>query len=128
MAAVKVTRVLHHSVNVEGNLDESVDFYRRLLHLVDEDRPAIAGVDGHWFDAADVQIHLVDADAGTDVIQPTGPHVCFAVDDLDAAIAELEGDGIAYVRGAQGAVVQIWFSDPAGNTIEIQQERRRPAP
>ena len=69
-----------------------------------------------------------NSDAGTDVIQPTGPHVCFAVDDLDAAIAELEGDGIAYVRGAQGAVVQIWFSDPAGNTIEIQQERRRPAP
>ena len=44
------------------------------------------------------------------------------MEDLDAAIAELERDGIPYLRGAQGPVVQIWFADPAGNTIEIQQE------
>ncbi len=120
---MKVTRTLHHSVNVEGRLDACVGFYRRLLQLPDEARPTIPGVGGHWFDAGGVQLHLVDADAGTDVIRPTGPHVCFAVDDLDAAIAELERDGIPYVRGAQGSVVQIWFADPAGNTVEIQQER-----
>jgi catechol 2,3-dioxygenase-like lactoylglutathione lyase family enzyme len=123
VATVNVTRTLHHSVNVEGRLDECVDFYRQLLHLPDERRPQIPGVGGHWFAAGDVQLHLVDADAGTEVIQPTGPHVCFAVDDLDAAIAELERDGIPYLRGAQGPVVQIWFADPAGNTVEIQQER-----
>ncbi len=128
MAPVNVTRTLHHSVNVEGHLDECVDFYRGLLRLPDEDRPAIPGVGGHWFAAGDVQLHLVDADAGSDVIRPTGPHACFAVDDLDAAIAELERDGIAYVRGAQGPVVQIWFADPAGNTVEIQQERGQAAP
>jgi glyoxylase I family protein len=122
MAPVNVTRTLHHSVNVEGQLDDCVGFYRRLLHLPDEVRPTIQ-VDGHWFAAGDVQLHLVDADAGTDIIQPTGPHVCFAVDDLDAAIAELERDGIPFVRGSQGTIVQIWFADPAGNTVEIQQER-----
>jgi catechol 2,3-dioxygenase-like lactoylglutathione lyase family enzyme len=125
---VNVTRTLHHSVNVEGQLDSCVAFYQRLLHLSDEDRPQIPGVDGHWFAAGDVQLHLVDADAGTELIQPTGPHVCFAVDDLDGAIAELERDGIPYVRGAQGTVVQIWFVDPAGNTIEIQQDRGRADP
>ena len=62
------------------------------------------------------------------MIRPTGPHVCFAVDDLDGAVAELERDGIPYVRGAQGAVVQIWFADPAGNTVEIQQDRGRAGP
>jgi catechol 2,3-dioxygenase-like lactoylglutathione lyase family enzyme len=125
---VKVTRTLHHSVNVEGRLAESVAFYRTLLQLPDEARPTIF-VDGHWFAAGDVQLHLVDGDAGHEVIQPTGPHVCFAVEDLDAAIAELERDGIPYVRGAQGPVVQIWFADPAGNTIEIQQDRElRPLP
>ena len=123
MAPVNVTRTLHHSVNVEGRLDACVDFYRALLHLPSEPRPEIPGVGGHWFAAGDVQLHLVDADAGTGVIQPTGPHVCFAVDDLDGAIAELERDGIPYVRGAQGPVVQIWFVDPAGNTVEIQQDR-----
>jgi catechol 2,3-dioxygenase-like lactoylglutathione lyase family enzyme len=124
---VRVTRTLHHSVNVEGRLDVCADFYRRLLRLPDEDRPAIP-VDGRWFAAGDVQLHLVDADQGTDAIRPTGPHVCFAVDDLDAAIAELERDGIPFVRGAQGPVVQIWLADPAGNTVEIQQDPGRTLP
>jgi catechol 2,3-dioxygenase-like lactoylglutathione lyase family enzyme len=119
---VKVTRTLHHSVNVEGHLDETVAFYRRLLELDSDARPEIPGVAGHWFDAGNAQLHLVDADAGTQPIQPTGPHVCFAVEDLPAAITELEEAGIPYVEGAQGTVVQIWFVDPAGNTIEIQQD------
>ena len=125
---MKVTRTLHHSVNVEGRLAESVAFYRDLLQLPSEARPTIF-VDGHWFAAGDVQLHLVDGDQGDELIKPTGPHVCFAVEDLDAAIAELEGAGIPYAEGAQGPVVQIWFVDPAGNTIEIQQDPElRPHP
>jgi catechol 2,3-dioxygenase-like lactoylglutathione lyase family enzyme len=119
---VKVTKTLHHSVNVEGHLADTVAFYRRLLELNDEARPVIPGVDGHWFAAGTIQLHLVDADAGTQAIKPTGPHVCFAVADLPAAITELEDSGIPYARGAQGPVVQIWFVDPAGNTVEIQQD------
>jgi catechol-2,3-dioxygenase len=47
-----------------------------------------------------------------------------AVEDLDAAIAELADRGIQYVRGVQGeGIVQIWITDPAGNTIELQQDR-----
>ena len=58
-------------------------------------------------------------------IDPTGHHYCVAVDDLDAAVAELEARGIEYARGVQGeGVVQIWITDPAGNTIELQQETR----
>jgi catechol 2,3-dioxygenase-like lactoylglutathione lyase family enzyme len=119
---VKVTRTLHHSVNVEGHLDETVAFYQRLLQLPSDPRPVIPGVGGHWFAAGDVQLHLVDADTGDQPIQPTGPHVCFAVEDLPAAVAELEESGIPYAEGAQGPVIQIWFVDPAGNTIEIQQD------
>jgi catechol 2,3-dioxygenase-like lactoylglutathione lyase family enzyme len=122
MAPVKVTRTLHHSVNVEGRLDETVAFYQRLLGLGDERRPEIPGIDGHWFAAGHAQLHLVDADQGQQAIRPAGPHVCFAVEDLGAAIAELAESGIPYVEGAQGSVVQIWFADPAGNTIEIQQD------
>ena len=48
-----------------------------------------------------------------------------AVDDLDAAIAELEARGIQYERAVQGeSTVQIWIIDPAGNTVELQQETR----
>ncbi len=119
---MKVTRTLHHSFNVEGRLDETVAFYRDLLELPDEARPQIPGVGGHWFGAGASQLHLVDADAGQNAISPTGPHVCFAVEDLAAAVAELEATGIPYVEGVQGSTVQIWFVDPAGNTVEIQQD------
>lgn len=119
---MKVTRTLHHSFNVQGHLDECTEFYQRLLELPDDARPVIPGIDGHWFGAGNAQLHLVDADAGTEIIRPAGPHVCFAVADLDEAVAELERAGIPYVEGAQGIVLQIWFTDPAGNTIEIQQE------
>jgi catechol 2,3-dioxygenase-like lactoylglutathione lyase family enzyme len=119
---MKVTRTLHHSINVEGRLPASVEFYQRLFHLSDDARPQIPGIDGHWFGAGNAQLHLVDAPAGPGPIRPAGPHVCFAVTDLADAIAELDGLGIPYVEGAQGATVQIWFVDPAGNTIEIQQE------
>jgi catechol 2,3-dioxygenase-like lactoylglutathione lyase family enzyme len=119
---VRVTRTLHHSVNVEGELAPSVEFYRRHFHMPDEDRPHIPGIEGHWFATGNAQLHLVDAPAGPGPIRPAGPHVCFAVADLDEAIAELQEAGIPYVEGAQGTTVQIWFADPAGNTIEIQQE------
>jgi catechol 2,3-dioxygenase-like lactoylglutathione lyase family enzyme len=119
---MKVTRTLHHSMNVEGGLGDCVSFYSGLLGMHDESRPVIPGVEGHWFAAGGVQLHLVDAPAGDTGIQPTGPHVCFAVADLESAIAELDQAGIPYLRGAQGEVVQIWIVDPAGNTIEIQQD------
>ncbi len=38
---------------------------------------------------------------------------------------ELETRGIEYTRAVQGeGTVQIWLTDPAGNTIELQQDRR----
>ena len=41
----------------------------------------------------------------------------------DAAGAEVRDRMTSYKRAAQGAgTVQIWIIDPAGNTIELQQE------
>ena len=60
---MRVTRTLHHSMNVEGELDRSIEFYRQFFDMPDEDRPIIPGVEGHWFTAGNAQIHLVDAPA-----------------------------------------------------------------
>lgn len=119
---MKVTRVLHHSLNVEGRLGPTVAFYRDFLCVPEEARPDIPGVGGHWFATGGTQLHLVDAPAGAGPIRPTGHHVCFAVDDLEAARAELDEAGIEWVRAWQGPVEQIWLCDPAGNTVELQQE------
>ena len=123
---MKVTRIHHVSVNVNGtSLDELSAFYGDVLGLADKDRPDIPGVPGRWHHVGDLELHLVGAPGSGSPPDPTGPHWCAAVEDLDGAIAELDARGIPYLRGVQGAgVVQIWISDPAGNTIELQQETR----
>lgn len=128
---MRVTRVHHVSLNTgDVGLDEMAAFYRDVLGLSDEFRPDIPGVAGHWLAIGDSQLHLVVAAPLGPPIDPLGDHYCVSVDDLDAAVGELEARGIEYFRGVQGAngpdggVVQIWFSDPAGHTIEMQQETR----
>jgi len=121
---VKVTRFQHVSVNANGiRLDEMTDFYREVLGLGDKTRPEIPGVPGHWHVVGDQELHLVGAPPTGNNIDPTGHHFCVTVENLDGAVAELEARGIEYVRAVQGAAtVQIWISDPAGNTVELQQE------
>jgi catechol 2,3-dioxygenase-like lactoylglutathione lyase family enzyme len=127
---VKITGVLHASVNVTGTLDAASEWYRRVLGLETTWRPHIDGVPGAWFAVDDVvQIHLVGSPERADrSIDPSAHHVCLGVDDLDAAVAELDAGGVPYVRGAQdhnGVVVaQIFVTDPAGNVIELQQDTR----
>jgi len=120
---VKVTRILHVSVNVAGNLDATREFYARRLEMDSTPRPTIPGVAGHWFGVDAAQLHLVDAPhRGAPAIDPTGPHVCFGVEDLDAAIRELEEASVPYEQGRQGDTVQIWIADPSGFTVELQQD------
>jgi catechol 2,3-dioxygenase-like lactoylglutathione lyase family enzyme len=120
---MKVTRILHASVNVEDRLEPTAAFYTTILGLDPAPRPTIPGIAGQWFSVGDAQLHLVDAPhRGAPRIDPTGPHICFGVEDLDAAIAELDGAGIPYERGTQGAITQIWITDPSGFTIELQPD------
>jgi catechol 2,3-dioxygenase-like lactoylglutathione lyase family enzyme len=126
---VRVMRILHASVNVAGSLDETARFYADVLGMASAARPEIPGVGGRWLTAGDGQIHLVDAPMAGAGIDPTGPHFCLAVDDIESAVSELEDLGIPYVRASQPAgsewrdeVVQVWFADPSGNTIELQQD------
>jgi catechol 2,3-dioxygenase-like lactoylglutathione lyase family enzyme len=120
---VKVTRIHHASVNTKDVLEEMHRFYAGTLGLAPAERPDMPGVDGYWFWAGDGQVHLVGAPPLGSGIDPTGNHYCLAVDDLDAAIAELEDAAIPYLQATQGEdAVQVWVTDPAGNTIELQQD------
>jgi catechol 2,3-dioxygenase-like lactoylglutathione lyase family enzyme len=123
---MKVTRFHHVSVNANGTpLDGLVAFYRDVLGLADKPRPEIPGVPGHWHMVGDQELHLVGAAPQGTPIDSTGHHYCVTVTDLDAAIAELEARGIEYQRAVQGkGTVQIWINDPAGNTLELQQDTR----
>jgi catechol 2,3-dioxygenase-like lactoylglutathione lyase family enzyme len=119
---VKARRILHHSVNVEGDLAAAEAFYTGVLGLeIEPTRPDIPGVGGRWLRVGEAEIHLVDAPVADAPIRSTDAHVCLAVDDIGAAIAELEGAGISYERAAQGPVVQVFIADPVGNIIELQE-------
>ncbi|MHB8219866.1 MAG: VOC family protein [Acidimicrobiales bacterium] len=121
---MRVTRFHHVSVNARGTtLEELAGFYRDVLGLPDLFRPEIPGVPGHWHGVGDQQLHLVGAPASGSGIDPTGDHFCVGVENLDAAVSELGERRIPYLRAVQGeGTVQIWITDPAGNTIELQQE------
>jgi catechol 2,3-dioxygenase-like lactoylglutathione lyase family enzyme len=124
---MKVTRFHHVSVNSNGTpLEPMVAFYRDVLGLDDKARPEIPGIPGHWHVVGDQELHLVGAPPRGTTIDSTGHHYCVAVTDLDAAVAELEARGIEFERAVQGpGTVQIWITDPAGNTIELQQDPAR---
>jgi lactoylglutathione lyase len=51
-------------------------------------------------------------------------HVCWEVDDMDAALAELEERGVPLTtplrRGRTGNL-QAWITDPDGNRVELMQ-------
>ncbi len=121
---MKVTGFHHVSVNCnEATLADMVSFYGDLFGLESKKRPEIPGIPGHWFDVSDQELHVVGAPPQGTEIDTTGNHYCVAVADLDSAVAELEDRNIAYERAVQGAgTVQIWINDPAGNTIELQQD------
>jgi catechol 2,3-dioxygenase-like lactoylglutathione lyase family enzyme len=117
---VKFTGIQHASVNTHGtSLDALAQFYGDVLGLPLAPRPEL-GVDGYWFDAgAGSQVHVIDAPAAGSGIDPIGNHYCLLVDDLDATQSALERAGVPCFRGGD----QLFLTDPAGNTVEIQQGR-----
>ena len=115
---MKVTRLLHASVNTTAAPDETARFYAEVLGLAPAARPDMPGVPGQWFTVSDAQVHLIGlAESGND-LDPTRHHVCFGVADLDVAIAHLDAHGVAHFGSAE----QIFFCDPAGNVIELQHD------
>jgi catechol 2,3-dioxygenase-like lactoylglutathione lyase family enzyme len=118
---MKVTRIHHASVNTHGTtLDAVRAFYADVLGLPPAHRPDL-GVDGVWFDTdSGSQVHVIDAPAPGAGIDPIGNHFCFAVADLDAAAADLEQADIEFFRAGD----QVFLTDPAGNTIELQPDRQ----
>jgi glyoxylase I family protein len=109
---------LHHvSINV-SNVGAARDFYTRVLGLTERtDRPDF-DFDGAWLDAGAQQVHLIEGE----VPPRYGQHFALAVTDLDAAVAELRGLGVAVTDPEPvGRGRQAFVNDPSGNRVELQQ-------
>lgn len=116
-----------HSNVVVSDLAASASFYMRILQL--EELPTPWGVNPavRFFSVgAGQQIHMVQ---GTGEGDPTRVrHMAFTVRDLDAYLAFLREEGVVYSNFAGDSsepqvrpdgVRQIYFSDPDGNWIEV---------
>src|ERR1700724_1953019 len=105
---------LHHvSINV-SDVPAARAFYVGVLGLTERaDRPGFS-FDGAWLDAGSQQVHLIEAD----VPPSLGQHFALALTDLDAAVAELRGRGVAVTEPVTvGRGRQAFLTDPAGNRI-----------
>lgn len=111
-------RAIHHvSINVPEP-EVALQFYVDVLGLTPRaDRPDF-GFGGAWLDAGGQQVHLIQGEAPTNL----GQHFALAVDDLDAVIAELRGQGLEVSDAmAVGPGRQAFTTDPAGNVVELHQ-------
>ena len=109
--------VHHVSINVD-DVHAARRFYIDVLGLSERaDRPDF-GFPGAWLDAGGQQVHLIQAAAPP----PLGQHFALQVDDIEAAIRDLRALAVE-VSDAQpvGSGRQAFLTDPAGNTVELQQ-------
>ncbi len=136
--SIRVTGLLHTGYRIGPDPDrvtEAVAFYRDILGLeIDPERPHIAGIPGAWMELparpGGSQIHLFVADGTSPAARdarrdPTRPHIALAVADLEAAMRHLGDRGVDFwvYAGLVGeSSNQVFFEDPLGNLIELQQE------
>jgi catechol 2,3-dioxygenase-like lactoylglutathione lyase family enzyme len=126
---VKITRINHAAVNVHGKVEEAREFYLSLLGLPEVEirlpgRPPVpkGTVPAFWLELGGVQVHVIGAPLKHELREPTGPHVSWYVADLDEAVAELGARGIEMRVLGEGRNRIVWVADPAGNTVEFQQD------
>ena len=126
---MKITRFNHAAVNIHGKVDEAREFYIELLGLPEvpiqlPGRPPIpkGAIQAFWMELGGCQVHVIGAPAKGELREPTGPHVSWYVADLDQAVGELDRARHRDARARRGARAIVWVADPAGNTVEFQQD------
>jgi catechol 2,3-dioxygenase-like lactoylglutathione lyase family enzyme len=135
---IKITKLLHAGVRVgpgDANVKKALDFYGELLGLeADKYRPHIPGIPGYWMNLKDgdrsQQIHIFGAEGispmgRSEKEDPTRHHIAYAVESIDEAEAELKRRGVyywIYDSLVGNASKQVFFEDPFGNMVELQQQ------
>lgn len=114
----------HHSVLI-ADVDKSRFFYAEILQLEeDTSRPQMA-FDGLWFKVGNQSIHclrLKNPDAES--IRPEhggrDRHVCLKGTNINALAERLEQYYVDYTKSQSGRKA-IFFRDPDGNAVEVQE-------
>jgi len=123
---------LNHIAVYVHELNRSTEFYEKVLMLRKIDEPFKDGKHT-WFTLRDAgQLHLIQG-AEANVKRNKNDHLCFSVRSIEDFIANLDRHRIEYTNwpGTEKAptvrvdgVKQIYFQDPDGHWIEINNEVR----
>ncbi len=125
---MKITRINHMAFNVAGHVPESREFYTKLLGIpevpiVFPGQPPTFGSDrAFWIQNERTQMHLIGIPKKGEPREPFNTHVSWFVEDLDVALSDIQAAGLEYRQLGEGLARIIWISDPAGNTVELQQD------
>ena len=129
---------LHHINLSSNNVNKMNEFYKQVLLLDTEtnDLPILERKKGYsgeveFVTDGNIQTHLAEKDL--DVNFNTGHsinplergHIAYRTDNLDEFKKHLENKGIKYSDWGETAVAgwkQIFFYDPDGNIIEVQEK------
>lgn len=122
---------LNHIALYVTNLQQSAAFYRDVMGLDSIPEPFKIGKHA-WFSIGPAMaLHLI-AGAPEKKEYYKNNHICFSVSDMDPFLTRLKSAGIVYedVSGKTGAITtrvdgvhQIWFRDPDGYWIEVNDAR-----
>lgn len=121
---------LHHVSLSVTDLERARAFYAGVLGLREIERPAF-DFPGAWFAMGDRQLHLIVHTAprslrGTTEVDPRDGHFALRVKSRRDALARLRANGVEVRDNPRNATPweQIHFTDPDGNVIEMNSERR----
>ena len=109
------------------DIDESVRFYGTVLGL-----PFVkqcGDMPGHEFQAGNLTLAVMDPTAFGQEFRPHSLPIALQVDDVEAARANLEAQGVEFITDNMdsGVCHQAIFRDPAGNALGIHH-RYAPKP
>ncbi|KIO76731.1 glyoxalase [Pedobacter lusitanus] len=128
--AVKQRAVLNHIAVYVTNLNESASFYEKVLNLQQIEEPFKDGKHIWFTMGAAGQMHLIQGAKQT-IAHDKNEHLCFSVASITDFIKMLDLAKIEYTNWPGTAkaptlrvdgVKQIYFQDPDGHWIEVNDE------
>ena len=130
---MKITRINHVAFNIHGTVEAAHAFYTELLGLPEvpiqlPGRPPIpksATQGSFWLELERFQMHAIAREKSGEPRDPSGTHVSWYVADIEETVQHLASRGVERRTFGQGRDRIVWISDPAGNTVEFQQDPER---
>lgn len=113
---------MHHISRTTQRVEESLDFYVRVLGFQQLRRPPFS-FRGAWLFGFGVQVHLIEVAVSAGeipAIDSRRDHIAFRVADLETVVSRFKELGIDYLeRVNAGGIRQIFVRDPDGHQFEF---------